>query len=192
MGISIQYRGSLDNKLAIYELIKEVAEIAKTLNWECEILDQEWKSIPTARFESTKDGGIQIVGNTCLKGVQFIPHAKCEPIWLFFTMAGNMSTPFHVALDAEDLYPERKVWITSITHYAGADIHISILNLFKHLKKKYISDLEVHDEGGYWETGDKSLLEFKIQKLDRLMAMSDEQLWKAVQEKDYRNNENDD
>ena len=188
MGISIQYRGSLNDRKEIYDLIREVSEISKTLSWHCEVLDQEWKTIPTARFEHAEDG-IRIVGNTCLKGVQFIPHEKCEPIWLFFTTAGNLSTPFHIALDAEDLYPERKVWITSITHYAGADVHIAILNLFKHLKKNYIADLEVHDEGGYWDSEDKSILEKKIKKLDQLMALTDEQLWDLVKEKDYRDNQ---
>ena len=182
MGISIQYRGSLNDQKSIYAFIKEVVDIVETMNWEYDILDQKWKAIPTAHFEHQGDDGIQIIGNTCLKGVQFIPHPKCEPVWLFFTAAGYLSTPFHVALDAEELYPERKVWITSITHYAGADVHIAVINLLKHLKRNYISDLEVHDEGGYWESSDRGLLIERINRLNHLMSLSDEALWKIIQE----------
>ena len=189
MGITIQYKGQLTDTSRIYELIEEVAEISNTMDWDFDVLDQEWRRIPTAHFESSDEGGIRIVGNTCLKGIQFIPHPKCEPIWLFFTSLGYLSTPFHIALDAEDLYPERKVWITSITHYAGADTHISIINLFRHLKNKYLHDLEIHDEGGYWSSGNKNLLESRIKHLNEIMALTDEELMKLVQERDRKNKE---
>lgn len=183
MGISIQYRGSINDARSIYAFIREVADIVETMNWDYDILDQKWRTIPTAHFEHDSDEGVKIVGNTCLKGIQFIPHPKCEPVWLFFTSAGNLSTPFHVALDAEDLYPERKVWITTLTHYAGPEVHIAILKLFRHLKNTYISDLEVHDEGGYWETNDRDALENKIAHLDYIMKLSDEALLKMLKDK---------
>ncbi len=186
MGITIQYKGKLTDTGRIYELIREIVEISDTMSWDYDILDQEWRRIPTAHFESTSEGGIRIIGNTCLKGIQFTPHPKCEPIWLFFTALGYLSTPFHIALDAEDLYPERKVWITSITHYAGADTHIAVINLFKHLKSKYLHDLEVHDEGGYWESGNRDHLELRINRLNEIMSMSDEALLKMVQERDRK------
>ena len=186
MGISIQYRGSINSTKTIYAFIKEVADIMDTMNWDYDILDQKWRAIPTAHFEHVDEEGIKIVGNTCLKGIQFVPHPKCEPVWLFFTSAGFMSTPFHVALDAEELYPERKVWITTLTHYAGPDVHIAILNLFKHLKRTYIHDLEVHDEGGYWASGDRLALVRRIEHLDKMMNLSDEALMKMMKEKEEK------
>lgn len=184
MGISIQYKGQLTDTRKIYDFILEAKEIAESMDWDYDILDQEWRRIPTARFESTQDGGIRIAGNTCLKGIQIIPHPKCEPIWLFFTAVGYLSTPFHIALDAEELYPERKIWITSVTHYAGVQTHISVIKFLKHLKKKYVHDLEVVDDGDYWDTEDEAHLEKKINNLNRMMAMTDEALMRMVRERD--------
>ena len=40
------------------------------------------------------------------------------------------------------------------TQFAPLETHITIVKLFEFLKKSYIKNMEVYDEGGYWETGD--------------------------------------
>lgn len=58
------------------------------------------------------------------------------------------------------------------TQFAPPDIHISIVKLLRFLQKKYIPDLQVIDEGEYWETGDRDLLIEKMRflqnKLDQV------------------------
>ena len=51
-----------------------------------------------------------------------------------------------------------------------SDLHIWIIGLLKYLKKHYLANLEVSDEGGYWETGDRKELEAKMQFLNEKIA----------------------
>ena len=53
-------------------------------------------------------------------------------------------------------------YVSVKTQFAPTEIHISIIKLLKHLKNKYILDLEVLDEGCYWETEDNKLLNKKF------------------------------
>ncbi|NWG28500.1 MAG: hypothetical protein HXY48_08200, partial [Ignavibacteriaceae bacterium] len=60
------------------------------------------------------------------------------------------------------------------TQFAPPEIHIAIVKLLKYLKNKYIANLEVIDEGGYWETEDKELLIKNISFLNRKMDQVEE------------------
>ena len=94
MGVTIHYRGQIKHRAAIYNLIEEVEEIVNTQGWRYYALDENWQNEPTARLESADGPGIQIVGQTGLKGLRFNPHPDCEPIWLFFNKSGILTTPF--------------------------------------------------------------------------------------------------
>ncbi len=54
------------------------------------------------------------------------------------------------------------------------DVHVWIVGLLKYLQKRYFSNLEVDDEGDFWETGDRTALEAKMcllnEKMDALSA----------------------
>jgi hypothetical protein len=57
------------------------------------------------------------------------------------------------------------------TQFAPIDVHIAVIKLMKYLQQKYIENLNVTDEGSYWETGDAYLLK---KKMDFLNAKMDE------------------
>jgi hypothetical protein len=65
-------------------------------------------------------------------------------------------------------------WVSIKTQFSNPDTHIWVIGLLKYLKKKYISNLEVSDEGEYWETGDRKELERRMnfikEKIDSLSA----------------------
>ena len=42
-------------------------------------------------------------------------------------------------------------------------MHISPLNLLKHLSKKYFRNFTLYDEGYYWQTGDENILREQFQ-----------------------------
>jgi len=69
------------------------------------------------------------------------------------------------------LKPE-EAWVSVKTQFASPEIHVWIVGLLKYLKKRYISDLQVSDEGEYWETGDIRILKEKMDligaKLDHI------------------------
>ena len=158
MGVTIQYRGTIGDTAAVHQLIDEIVDIAKTQGWACQLLDEDWAEQPTARLDSAEGPGIQIVGRTVLKGLHFKPHPACEPVWLYFDRWGRMTTPFRVALDAADGYPGKEIWLSTKTKFSDLNTHLTIINLFRYLKKKYIPNLMVRDGSGYWEHKDLNQL----------------------------------
>lgn len=158
MGVTIKYRGKISDKTSVFSLIDEIEDIAKTQNWPYQILDEDWAIEPNAKLESGDGSGIQIIGHTGLKGLRFKPHSAGEDIWLYFNKSGILTTPFRIALDAEENYPQRKSWVSSNTKNADVDTHLKIINIFRYLKKKYLHDLELRDETGYWENEDLNQL----------------------------------
>ncbi|MCF6333097.1 MAG: hypothetical protein L3J11_07415 [Draconibacterium sp.] len=52
------------------------------------------------------------------------------------------------------------------TQFSPIEIHIAIIKLLKYLQQKYISNLEIWDEGDYWQTGDAVFLKEKMDFLN--------------------------
>lgn len=132
MGITINIHGHLRDAGEIPALAQEVADYADVLGWE------RW-----------------IVTVPPLTGVIIHPHEECETLALLFDESGILRN--EVLLGEElDKYVAVK------TQYAPLETHISLCNLLLHLKERYFAVLEVNDEGGYWETGDRSLLAARL------------------------------
>jgi len=60
-------------------------------------------------------------------------------------------------------------WYTEVDHHwvkttRRIEEHMLIVTLLRHLKERYIRDLEVSDEGGYWETMDLERLKQEHQR----------------------------
>jgi hypothetical protein len=54
------------------------------------------------------------------------------------------------------------------TQYAGADVHIKVVELLRQLKA-FLIKLKVEDEGEYWETSDKKKLDGHISTVNALI-----------------------
>lgn len=154
MGLSLHYKGSLTDKRQLNPLVEELEDIANSLQWKARVFDEPWDQKPDARLEQDSMGKNQIVGNLGLKGITLYPHPECEPIYFCFSASGVMTSPVQVALSAADGYPVTPTWISVKTQFAGPNIHVAIIKLLRYLSGKYLHDLEVEDEGGYWATGD--------------------------------------
>jgi hypothetical protein len=144
MGLSIHYSGYILNKEMLDPLIEEVTDICKSLNWESHIFDEKE-----------------------LKGVCFAPK-RSEPVFLTFNENGRIFSPTNILL--KDIYddirvPKESIYTTSTkTQYAGADAHIAIIKLLKHISKKYLKEFTLTDEGYYWETDDEKILQEQFEK----------------------------
>lgn len=161
MGVSIHYKGQIDDKKRIHQLIAEIQDIAETMNWTYHCLNEDWTKKSQVKLEH-RNGMAHIKGHAGLKGISFSPDPKCETVWLFFDADGHLNSPMNMIMrdDFED--PSVLKWLSTKTQYAGADTHIAIVKLFRYLKKKYISNLEIEDEGEYWFSNDRERLETKI------------------------------
>lgn len=157
MSITISYRGALKNATVLPRLIDELIDIAESMRWKVRIIDDDWRLPVDARLEQTPHG-LDIVGNTGLKGVVLSPPGACEPVTLVFTRAGRLCDPIHRAASLESGRRIGRPWLSIATTGASANVHMWICGLLRYLKKQYMPRLEVRDSGGYWSSGNIRVL----------------------------------
>ena len=162
MGLSIHYRGHLKNPDLISSITDELTDICLSLGWETSRLDEDFSRENTSRLVHTKEGA-RINGHLPLKGVGIAPGNGCEGVSFFFDREGNLIAPLTMAISGP--VKGELPWAAVKTQYSPLDIHITIIKLFRYLKKKYFEIFEVKDEGSYWETGDEVLLRKKMEFL---------------------------
>jgi hypothetical protein len=139
MGITIHLKGRLRAQASIHELTEEVADYADVLEWTYETFDEP-----------------------PLTGICVTPHAECETLMLLFDGKGVLRNP--VLLGGK--YDE---FVFVKTQFAGVETHISLCKLLRHLKERYFAELDVNDEGEYWETNDRSLLASRLSAINSVM-----------------------
>jgi hypothetical protein len=157
MGISIHYQGRLDRLDMVIPLCDAVTGIAQTMDWPVLVIDDDWGNPPDA----TVNGGV-LLGHLGLKGVQVTPHAGSESLALFFDRDGYLRSPMTMVLILNGTLSPETAWISIKIQFSSPDTHVWVIALLRYLKAKYIPNLEVSDEGGYWDTEDRKALERKM------------------------------
>ena len=185
MGVSIHYRGTL-NDLALYPKLKdELIDIAKSMGWECNVFDEDWSIEPNASLEH-KDGCACIEGELGLKGVLLVPDVDCESIPFLFDKHGHLRCLMGMIRICEGSADLEELCVSVKTQFGGPDIHIWVIGLLKYVSRNYISNLEVFDEAEYWEKGDRKLVEEKIaflnEKMDSLVSRLSITQWEDTSE----------
>ena len=160
MGITIHYRGKLNDIKQIYKIKDELIDISKSMGWEWNSLDEDWNKPNTAKLIHQKNR-TEIKGHLPLKGISFVPHPDCEAVSFYFDGKGKLQTPIGMVLINEGKI-EYDGGVSVKTQFAPPEVHITIVKLLQYIKKKYISNLKVRDEGEYWETGDENILKKRI------------------------------
>ena len=174
MGVSIHYRGRLDDVAQISALSEELADIADAMGWQSTRLEDDWGEPANARLRGSRNGG-QIDGHLGLKGVQITPAPKGESLSFFLDREGALRSPMSVLSILDGTLEPEQAWVSVKTQFASPGVHVWIIGLLKYLKKRYISDLEVSDEGEYWETGDVDALREKMDLIgEKLECISSE------------------
>ena len=169
MGITIHFQGKLKSTQLINSFKEELIDISEIMNWECQAFDEDWSKPATAKLSKKKDE-FEIVGHLPLKGVQINIHPDSEPMSLYFDADGVLTDPIVMVLINEGKISKENSYNSIKTQFAPPDVHISIIKLLKYLKKRYIPNLRVIDEGEYWESEDKDKL---IEKMDFLKGKMD-------------------
>ncbi len=174
MGVTIHYRGSINNKAQIDKFIVEISDICNSMDWKYEVLDEDWSVPPSLEVDHQEDG-VSLKGHAGLKGVSFTPHEECEPVRLTFDAEGQLNSVMNLAFGMQNS-DNGMPWLFSKTQFAGAAVHISIIKLLKYINKKYVSNLEVKDEGDYWETGDEATVNNRMGIIQNAMDALEEGL----------------
>ncbi|WP_372949813.1 hypothetical protein [Mariniphaga sp.] len=151
MGITIHYQGKLNRPDLAKEFCEELEDISKAMEWKYSEITDEPDSKPFP-----------------LKGVVISPHEKSEPLVFTFDPEGNLRNAFMMRFADEE--PELTWYNHTKTQFAPVDVHMAIVKLLKYLQQKYMDNLEVMDEGSYWDTGDEQLLKQKIDFLHAKMG----------------------
>ena len=155
MGITIHYKGKLNSTNQIDSFCEEIEDIAKSMEWEYTAID-----------ERTDNSLNQ------LKGLFIQPHPNSEFLQLIVDLHGNLRNVImldHLKDDSKTTYLNH-----TKTQFAPTDVHIAIVKLFKYLQQKYISNLDVYDEGDYWQTEDVRVLQKKFDFLNAKMDMMED------------------
>ncbi len=150
MGLSFHYTGRLNTAASLPELIREAEDIATIFGWKYTIFETEF---PAGGLDSDSY-------DDNLYGICLSP-AECEPFFLSFLSNGKMGTPITLQFygdDAGEKDREYRHWVSVKTQYAGPDVHIKLIKLFRYIGGKYLLNVAVNDEGKYWETDDADLL----------------------------------
>lgn len=153
MGLTIHYRGRINNLENVEKLTNELEDFSGQLGWKYKRWNNHWDKPNTVRIEN-QEGEIRFVGHAPLKGIDLFPHEDCEPFSLTFTPEGWLVSLVDLSLIADGSFEQETYRMSTKTQFAPLETHIIIIKLLEYLKKSYIHNLEVYDEGGYWETGD--------------------------------------
>jgi hypothetical protein len=147
MGVTIHYKGKLNSADEIDSFCEEMEDIAKSMGWKHTVID---------KFDSND--------KTPVKGIIIQPHEKSESLQLISDQQGNLRNVFAFDFASED---SELTYLNFIkTQFAPVEIHAAVIKLLKYIQQKYISNLDVYDEGDYWQTGDEKLLKGKIDFLN--------------------------
>jgi len=160
MGITIHYKGTIRDLALIEKLQEEMVDICQAMNWDYQLWNEDLSQPFDAKL-THKNGGASIEGHIPLKGISIITDPNNESLELLFNAEGRLSSFMLEILKHDGTLSKDHNWIFVKTQYGTIDAHIAIVKLLSYLKQNYIPDLEVKDEGEYWETGDKENLKGK-------------------------------
>lgn len=161
MGLSFHYSGRIANPESLPELIEEVEDIAKVYGWKYFVFNRQFPDNTIMNFEYTDS----------LYGICFTP-TNCETVDFCFLSNGRMSSAAHLQFWGQSDDPKEKeyLYLLSVkTQYAGIDVHLFIIHLFRYLNEKYLADFKMSDEGEYWETNDENVLKKNFKRYTELI-----------------------
>lgn len=187
MGLSFHYRGSLKSAETLPALVEEVEDICNVLGWKCTVFETEF---PDNKFLSPIDDEDY--------GILFSP-PSCEPVSLVFDSEGKIYTPWlkdilnkhksgevkvitvklnlddenpepEISENSEEFDPSDMVYSISVkTQFAGAEMHVQLMELLRYLSDKYLAEFHIQDESDYWETRNMETLHKKMDLLNQFM-----------------------
>jgi len=164
MGLTFYYSGRIRDYKEIDTLVDEVADLCKGLNWSYTIIADEE-----------------------LKGI-LINAPGSEPLWFMFTPDGRTCSIVNLKFCKPDDPFFSTIHVK--TQYAGPEVHMALIKMLRYMSEKYFSEIEVMDEGEFWEKGDEenlrrifanytgaiNMFTEMLEKLDRIPGESAEAL----------------
>ena len=143
MGVTIHFEGQLTSERAYRELVELVSSIAKSEGWRTELIASDEVTLLRVREEKDWDYTGPV------KGIAVYLHSDCDPVLFEFD---------------KDLYVQE----FTKTQFAGADYRTKVINLLKATQPLF-RELKVDDEGEFWDTGDRTILQNHLDAVQRVL-----------------------
>jgi hypothetical protein len=179
LGITIHFKGIVTHINDIDNLVAEVRDICEIMKWPHREINEDWLTADKPEIRKD-DGSLSIEDHLGIRGIGFDPHADSESVQLYFDSFGNLTSPFVRAMQLQSgTNGVNENWNWVKTQFAPIHTHVVIIKLLRHLKTKYIHNLEVLDEGGYWDSGDMDQLVSCRNTIFGAMKMLEEGLEKS-------------
>jgi hypothetical protein len=143
MGVTIHFEGRLRDAAAYDRVLGEATGFALQHGWMADPIEEAEVTLLRVRDEKDWD----YTGPT--RGVELRPHDDCDPLRLEFD---------------RDLYVQEFVK----TQFAPVEIHLLVVDFLRLVAPEF-EVLSVEDEGEYWETSDRAVLERHMQACRRVL-----------------------
>lgn len=146
--LTIHYQGSSEPK-TMRKMMAELKAISEEVQWKyTEINDEDFIGILVTIDE------------------------ECEPLSFIINKQGKL---IHPAWLNHKNPPETAFFVSTKTNFSTIENHIVIVKLLRYIKKKYLPNLTITDEGDYYETGNKERLQqkrtFLLNKFDEVTGL---------------------
>lgn len=156
MSTTVHYFGKIRNQEDLRELQDEFKDIAQVSGWAHEMVDHVFA-------QEGEPTGTRLT----LRGIRLTLSKTSSPIQVTFDKDGYLSHIFYEKAPSE--MPGQKPTgafrqvlhqVHTCTHVRSGDgaSHIALVKILDYLKKRYVPNLEVIDNTGYWNSRDEAVL----------------------------------
>lgn len=170
MGVTIHYRGTLRDPRKLDEFCEEVRALIEPWGWEARPYEATSNKIRIMAYATGKHEGRAVAGRLLstyrIRGLILLPHFACEPVPILIETHSGLLMDFEAPPDRSTLEPGTFVK----TQFAPIEIHERICKLLYEIREGFIPDLDVSDEGDYFRTGDREILELSRKYVERDLA----------------------
>jgi hypothetical protein len=170
MGITIYARGRIERIGDITHLMDDLKSVAEERNWKYHIIDDDFEVRPNAVLARRDSGApaTEIKGSLGLKGIVLNVESGVEPLSIFFDRSGVLTDMLQQIAWLQSKGRDRRFSMCK-TQFGSIDSHIQIIEILDLVKKKYMPDLVVNEEGAYWESRDRRILAEKRIAFDQYL-----------------------
>ena len=134
----------------------------------------------------------ELLNDDRIKGIIVGPD-ESEPLWFTFVPDGRTCNV--ISLQYTDPNDKYYSLCAVKTQFAGPEAHMAMIKMLRYISDKYFSEIEVMDEGEYWETGDEENLRNifgrytmiinafaeRLQTMERIPGESEEDLVERIE-----------
>jgi len=170
MGVTIHYRGTLRDPRKIDEFCGEVRALIEPWGWEARPYEVTAKKLRIMAYATGRHEGRAVAGRLLstyrLRGLILLPHFACEPVPILIETHSGLLMDLEAPPDHSTLEPGTSVK----TQFAPIEIHARLCKLLYEIREGFIPDLDVSDEGDYFRTGDREILELARKHVERNLA----------------------